>query len=78
MQPAPPPGWVNKMEELERIEKKKKGEEEDRPRWETGICACFMDPTTCAIGAVAPCVLFGKLVCVLQMCHVWPQGHMRE
>ena len=58
MQPAAPPGWVNKMEELERIEKKKE-EADDRPHWETGLCACFMDPVTCAVGAVAPCVLFG-------------------
>jgi Cys-rich protein (TIGR01571 family) len=63
MKPAPPPQWVNKMEELERVEKKKV-EADDRPRWETGICACFMDPVTCAIGAVAPCVLFGATVCL--------------
>jgi hypothetical protein len=49
------------MEELERIEKKKE-EADDRPRWETGLCACFMDPVTCAVGAVAPCVLFGALM----------------
>jgi len=58
MQPAPPPGWVNKMEEFDKVEKKKQ-EVDDRPKWESGICSCFMDPTSCAIGTVAPCVLFG-------------------
>jgi hypothetical protein len=59
MQPAPPPGWVNTMEEFEKVEKKKKEASEDRPKWESGICSCCSDPLSCAIGTVAPCVLFG-------------------
>lgn len=58
MKPAPPPDWVNKMEEIE-IATKEKKEHFERPNWESGICSCFVDPATCALGAVAPCILFG-------------------
>jgi Cys-rich protein (TIGR01571 family) len=41
------------------VEKKKKEASDDRPKWESGICSCCSDPLSCAIGTVAPCVLFG-------------------
>ena len=44
---------------VEEVGEKKKQEVDDRPKWESGICSCFMDPQSCAIGAVAPCILFG-------------------
>ena len=62
MRPAPPPGWINKMEEVEVAQKQEKAQKVQGPQWETGICSCFQDRTSCMLGAVAPCVLFGKHV----------------
>ena len=83
MKPAPPPDWVNKMEEIE-IATKEKKEHFERPNWESGICSCFVDPATCALGAVAPCILFGMKYEQLAACNLYTahtqnshtQGHM--
>jgi hypothetical protein len=58
MQPAPPPGWVNTMEEFEKKEQAK-AQKPEYPRWETGLLSCFMDTNSCMIGLCCPCVLFG-------------------
>lgn len=55
MKPAAPPGWVNKMDELN-VPKKKQAEGAE---WHSGILNCASDPRTCAIGCFVPCVLFG-------------------
>mmetsp|Transcript_20480 Transcript_20480/g.50314 ORF Transcript_20480/g.50314 Transcript_20480/m.50314 type:complete len:264 (+) Transcript_20480:91-882(+) len=61
MKPAPPEGWVNKMDELEEIEreKKKKKKGPEGGTWHSGIFSCCSDPSAAAVGCVAPCLLFG-------------------
>ena len=63
---------------------KEKKEHFERPNWESGICSCFVDPATCALGAVAPCILFGMKYEQLAACSLYTahtqnshtQGHM--
>eukprot|EP00283_Hemiselmis_rufescens_P003309 CAMPEP_0173433338 /NCGR_PEP_ID=MMETSP1357-20121228/10820_1 /TAXON_ID=77926 /ORGANISM="Hemiselmis rufescens, Strain PCC563" /LENGTH=255 /DNA_ID=CAMNT_0014398033 /DNA_START=35 /DNA_END=802 /DNA_ORIENTATION=+ len=56
MKPAPPPGWVNKMDEKDEGKKKKL---DQGAQWHSGILGCASDPLACLLGCAAPCVLYG-------------------
>lgn len=57
MKPAPPEGWVNKMDDLD--EKKPKKKMNEGATWHSGLLACCSDKKSACIGCFAPCLLFG-------------------
>lgn len=53
MQPVPPPGWKNFMEEDKAVQKEKAQD------WDSGVLGFCSDMNSCCLGLFCPCLLYG-------------------